>query len=146
MRTPKPASGIASLKQEVDRLFERFFEPWWGENVSGVGEWTPSLDLSEAKDALIVKMDIPGMESKDIQVSIQDQVLTVKGERKEEAEEKDERLHRVERSHGAFTRAIRLPVTVDASKVSAAFKNGVLTVTLPKTPLAQGTTIHVKAE
>jgi HSP20 family protein len=146
MPTQKPASGIVSLKQEMDRLFDRFFEPWWGESVSGVGEWTPTLDLSETKDALIVKADIPGLESKDIQVTFQDQVLTIKGERKQETEQKDERFHRVERSHGVFTRAIRLPVAVDASKVSAAFKNGVLAVTLPKTPAAQGTSIHIKAE
>ena len=86
------------------------------------------------------------MEEKDIQVSLQENLLTIKGEKKQEKEEKDERYHRVERSYGAFTRSVRLPVAVDASKVTASFKNGLLTVTLPKTPAAKGTMIPIKAE
>jgi HSP20 family protein len=115
------------------------------EELTSIGEWAPSLDLSETKDALVVKADVPGMELKDIQVSLQEQMLTIKGEKKQEKEEKDEEFHRVERSYGAFTRALRLPVPVDTSKVAASFKNGVLTVTLPKTPAAKGTAIPVKA-
>jgi HSP20 family protein len=86
------------------------------------------------------------MDSKDIQISLQENLLTIKGEKRQEKEEKDERHHRVERSYGAFTRAVRLPVAVDAGKVNAAYKNGVLTITLPKTPAAKGTVIPVKAE
>ena len=76
----------------------------------------------------------------------QDQVLTIKGEKRQEKEEKDEHYFRMERSYGGFVRSIRLPVPVDGSKVSATFKNGLLTVRLPKTPAAKGTTIPVKAE
>ena len=86
------------------------------------------------------------MEEKDIQVSLQENLLTIKGEKKQEKEAKDEHYHRVERSYGSFTRAVRLPVAVDASKVTASFKNGLLTVTLPKTPAAKGTMIPIKAE
>ena len=106
----------------------------------------PNLDLSETKEALTVKVEIPGMDSKDVQVTLQENVLTIKGEKKEEKESKDERYHRVERNYGAFARSVRLPVGVDGSKVEARFKNGVLTVTLPKTPGARGTTVPVKAE
>jgi len=146
MRSLMPWPGTASLKQEMDRLFNRFFEPEWGESPAALGEWVPSLDLSETKDAFVVKVEIPGMDPKDIQVSLQENLLTIKGEKKQEKEEKDERHHRVERSYGVFTRTVRLPVAVDGSKVDAKFKNGLLTVTLLKTPGAKGTTVPVKAE
>src|SRR5262249_18708555 len=86
---------------------------------------------------------------KEIQVTLQENLLTIKGEKKHEKhekEEKDERHHRVERSYGAFTRIVRLPVAVDGSKVDAKFKNGLLPVPLPKPPGAKGTTVRVKAE
>ena len=139
------------LKREMDRLFDRFpmgqfeFGPKW-EDFPALGEWAPSLDLSETKEALVVKLEIPGMDPADIQISLQENLLTVKGEKKQEKDEKDERFHRVERAYGAFTRTVRLPVAVDGSKVVAGFKNGLLTVTLPKTPAAKGTVIPIKAE
>jgi HSP20 family protein len=98
------------------------------------------MDVSETKDAMMVKMEVPGMEPKDIQISLQEQLLTVKGEKHQEKEEKEERYYRMERSYGAFTRSVRLPVAADGSKVTATFKNGLLTVMLPKTPAAKGTT------
>jgi len=146
MRSLMPWMGAPSLKREVDRLFERFLEPDWSGFPAATGEWVPSLDLSETKEALTVKVEIPGMDSKDVQVTLQENVLTVKGEKREEKESKDERYHRVERTYGAFARSVRLPVAVDGSKVEAKFKNGVLTVMLPKTPGARGTTVPVKAE
>jgi len=145
MRALMPWTGMTSLKNEMDRLFDRFFEPRW-EEFPAVGEWAPSLDLSETKDAFVVKAEVPGMDPKDIQVSLQENLLTIKGEKRQEREEKEERYHRIERSYGAFTRSMRLPVAVDGMKVDAKFKNGLLTVTLPKTPGAKGTTIPVKAE
>jgi HSP20 family protein len=110
-----------------------------------LGEWAPEMDLAETKDALVVKAEVPGIEPKDIQLSLKDQVLTIKGEKKQEKEEKDEHYYRMERSYGSFSRSIRLPSPVDEAKVSATFKNGLLTVTLPKTPAAKGTTIPIKA-
>ena len=148
MRSLMPWTGMPSLKQEMDRLFDRFGELKWDEFPT-LGEWAPSLDLSETKDNLVVKMEVPGMDPKDIQISLQENLLTVKGEKKqekEEKEEKEERYHRVERTYGVFTRSVRLPVAVDGSKVNATFKNGLLTVTLPKTPASKGTLIPIKAE
>ena len=146
MKALAPWTGFTTLQKEIDRLFERFWEPRWDEFPALAGEWTPSLDLSETKDALVVKAEIPGIDPKEIEVSLQDQVLTIKGEKRQEKEEKDEHYFRMERSYGGFVRSIRLPVPVDGSKVSATFKNGLLTVKLPKTPAARGTTIPVKAE
>lgn len=142
MRAVMPWTGLASLKQDMDPLFERFFEFKW-EEFPALGEWAPRLDVSETKEAMVVTAEIPGMDPKDISVSLQENLLTIKGEKKQE---KEERYHRVERSYGAFARSVRLPVGVDGSKVNAAFKNGLLTVTLPKTPAAKGSAIPIKAE
>jgi len=136
---------MGSLKHEMDRVFDRFLEGRWDE-IPGLGEWTPNMDISETKDSLVAKVEVPGLDPKDIQISLQENLLTIKGEKRQEKEEKDEHYHRVERAYGVFTRSVRLPVAVDASKVTASFKNGLLTVTLPKTPSARGTTIPVKAE
>ena len=145
MRNLMPWTGMTTLKSEMDRVLDRFFEPKW-EEYAAVGEWAPSLDLSETKEAFMVKAEVPGMDSQDLQVSLQENLLTIKGEKRQERDEKDERYHRVERNYGAFSRSVRLPVAVDGSKVDAQFKNGLLTVTLPKTPAAKGTAIPVKAE
>jgi len=129
----------------MDRLFDRFFESPWTE-LPALGEWTPALDVTEGKDALTVKAELPGVDIKDVGVSLEGDMLTIKGEKEQKKEEKDERQHRVERTWGAFMRSVRLPAPVDGGKVTATFKNGVITITLPKTPGAKGTTIPVKAE
>lgn len=145
MRALAPWRGMETLRQEMERVFDRFFEPRWDE-FEAVGAWAPKLDFSETKDAFVVKAEVPGVEQKDISVSIQDQMLTIRGEKHKEKEEKDEKYHRVERSWGAFARTIALPAGVDTGKVDATFKDGVLSVKLPKTAAAKGTTIPVKAE
>ena len=144
MRALVPWRGMDALRQEMERVFDRFFEPRWDEFEAG-GAWAPKLDVSETKDAYMVKAEIPGVDQKDLSVSLQNQILTIKGEKHKDKEEKDEKYHRVERSWGEFTRAIALPGAADTEKVNATFKDGVLTITLPKTPAAKGTTIPVKA-
>ncbi|MBI3636753.1 MAG: Hsp20/alpha crystallin family protein [Candidatus Rokubacteria bacterium] len=145
MNALKPWAGMGDFREEMERFFDRFALPRW-EEMPALGQWSPRLDMTETKDVVIVRAEMPGVEQNDIGVSLQDQTLTVKGEKRQEKEEKDERYHRVERSYGSFLRAVRLPVAVDGTKVSATFKNGVLTVTLPKAMAAKGTTIPVKAE
>jgi len=140
-----PSTGMSNLKQE----FERFFGPFGElklEEFPAVGDWAPSMDVSETKEALVVKAEVPGLDPKDIQISLQEQYLTIKGEKTQEKLDKEERYHRVERFYGSFARSVRLPVGVDGSRVTASFKNGLLTVTLPKTAAAKGTTIPIKAE
>jgi HSP20 family protein len=144
MRAPMPWTGTG-LKREVDRLFERFFESPWAE-LPTLGDFTPAVDVTENKETITVKAEVPGVDPKDINVSLEGDLLTIKGEKEHKKEEKDERQHRVERSYGAFMRSVRLPAAVDGGRVNATFKNGVVTVTLPKTPGAKGTTIPVKAE
>ena len=145
MRSLMPWTGMGNVKQEIERRFDRFVDAKW-DDFPAIGEWAPSMDISETKDSLVAKIEVPGMDAKDIQIALQENLLTIKGEKKQEKEEKDEHYHRVERSYGAFTRSVRLPVAVDGSNVTATFKNGLLTVTLPKTPAAKGTTIPIKAE
>jgi HSP20 family protein len=140
-----PWMGFGSVKSEMDRLFDRLVATKW-DDFPTLGEWCPSMDISETKDSLVVKVEVPGMDQKDIRISLQENLLTITGEKTQEKDEKEERYHRVERSYGAFTRGVRLPVGVDGSKVMATFKNGLLTVTLPKTPAAKGTTIPIKSE
>src|SRR5215813_475629 len=145
MRGLMPWTGMSGVRQEMDRMFDRFLEGRWDEFPT-LGDWTPHMDVSETKDSLVVKVEVPGMDPKDIHLALQDNLLTIKGEKRHEKEEKDEHYRREERAYGAFARSLRLPLAVDASKVTASFKNGLLTVTLPKSPSARGTTIPIKAE
>jgi HSP20 family protein len=137
-------TGMTSLRKEMDRLFDRF---WDGDlEFTEVGEWRPVMDVSETKETLNVKVEVPGIEPKNVHVLLENGMLTIKGEKKQEVEEKDERFYRMERCSGTFMRALRLPVPVDATKVKAVFTNGVLTITLPKVAEAKGTTIPIRIE
>jgi HSP20 family protein len=136
----------AGFKREIDRLFDRMSGDWELPDFKPFGDWAPSVDFSESKDAYVVKAEIPGIDSKEIQVAVDNGVLTIKGEKKQEKEQKDEHYHRVERSYGSFSRSVRLPGAIEGDRVSATFKNGVLTVSLPKSAAAKGTQITVKAE
>ena len=115
----------------MDRIFDRIWEP--DLPTSAVfGEWTPVIDVLESKDEIIVKVEVPGIEPKEINVQLADQILTISGEKKYEQEEKDEKFYRMERAMGSFSRSVRLPTAVELGKVIAAFKNGLLTGTIPQ--------------
>ena len=145
MRTLAPWGG--EWKREMERFFDRFVEPPWDTSaIMEGGAWAPMLDVSETKDAMIVTAELPGVDAEDIGLALTNDVLTLKGEKEKMTEEKEERYHRVERRYGTFLRSVRLPMAVDAAKITATFKNGLLVVTLPKTPMSKGTTIPVKAE
>jgi HSP20 family protein len=101
------------------------------------------VDIAETKDALTVRADIPGIDPKDVQVTLENGILTLRGEKKHVFEQKDERLYRSERRCGSFVRGVRLPASVDASKVTATFRHGLLTVTMPKTAEARGMSIPI---
>lgn len=146
MRTLIPSNGLTALRKEMDRLFDRIWEGGLPEVTTPLGEWTPALDISETNDVVVVKAEVPGIEPKDIQVTWNNQVLTVAGEKKMHKEEKDEKFYRMERASGTFARSVTIPVPVDVTKVAATFHNGLLTITMPKTAAAKGTSIPVKAE
>ncbi len=106
----------------------------------------PPIDVAETESELVVDVEIPGMDPKDIDVSLSEGILFIKGEKKPEAEEKEEAYHLLERNYGSFTRSIRLPVEVRSDKISASYKNGVLTVVLPKSEGAQRKEIKINVE
>lgn len=141
----RPFRELTTLRDEMDRLWNRFFGDWPSLEPFR-GEWVPSLDVSETKDDLVVKVEVPGLEAKDIDISIINDVLTIKGEKKQEKEEKDEDFHRVERAYGTFSRSIRLPVDVDSNRIKATHKNGVLKIVLPKSEKAKSKEIKIKVE
>ncbi len=125
----EPFSDLVSLRDDMDRFFETFF----GQHPEGrEGFWTPIVDIEESNGNILVKAEIPGMEKDEIKVSVRDNMLTISGERKQEIETKDKTFHRIERSYGKFSRTITLPSEVNADKVKAAYKDGVLNIILPK--------------
>ncbi len=142
----------ASVPTTIERLrdeFDRALQNWWSDNGDfekgfAVADWQPKVDISESDDALEVKVDLPGIKPEDVDISVADNRLTIKGERKEEKETKEKTVHRIERSYGSFFRSIALPAGTDPDQVSAQSDNGVITVTLPKPSEAQGKKIAVK--
>ncbi len=134
------------LKKEMDRLWQEFFGKSYLPERWEVVEWAPAVDVSETEDEVIVKADLPGVKPEEIEINLVDNVLTIKGEKKRETEEKKENYYRVERYYGSFMRAIQLPSEVDVEKVKAQYKDGVLKVTLPKKPEAKKKLIKVEIE
>ncbi len=136
----RPFRELERMRREMDRLWSDVFTP---AAPSELG-WAPSVDVSETKDAILVRAEIPGMDVKDIDISIVGDTLTIKGEKKQKVEEKDENYYRIECSYGSFTRSLRLPTTVDADKVQARYEKGVLNIQLPKKEEAKPKQIEVK--
>jgi HSP20 family protein len=137
-----PFRELARLEREMQEMFGRMPSWPWGDDERG---WAPTVDMVDRKDELVLRADLPGLSEKDVEVTVQDGTLTIRGERKEEKEEKKEDYCYSERRYGAFTRILTLPTAVDADKVKATFKNGVLEVRLPKAAEAKGTKVEVKA-
>jgi HSP20 family protein len=142
----KPFRELERMRREMDRLWDSFFEGRPSRKAEEVGEWLPTLDVSETKNDLVVKAEIPGIDPKDIDISLANEILTIKGEKKQEKEEKEENYHLTERSYGSFTRTIRLPREIQSDKISASYKNGILKVTLPKSEEAKKKEIKIKVE
>lgn len=124
------------------RLFQDTLSQWLDAPTSG-RPWTPAVDILENENEVVLKADLPDVDMKDIHVQIENGTLTLKGHRNFENEEKKKGYHRIERSYGSFARYFSLPETVDPEKVAAEYKNGVLTVTLPKKELAKPRTVNV---
>jgi HSP20 family protein len=139
----EPARELASM--EIDRL-NRMFADFYGEAFSR-SAWSPAVDIYETDNhEVVLKAELPEMKREDINLTFENGVLTIKGERKLEQETKQERFHRVERRHGVFSRSFTLPNTVDASRISAAYKDGVLTIRLPQREEAKPKQIAVDVE
>ena len=142
----KPLRELERMRGEMDGFWDSFFETGGVKRTGDVGTWMPNLDLSETKNEIIVKAEVPGLDHKDIDISLSEGVLTIKGEKRQEKEEKDSNYHLVERSYGSFTRLVRLPKEVKSDKISASYKDGVLKITLPKSEEAKKKEIKIRVE
>jgi HSP20 family protein len=136
---------FAVLRREMDTLFDGFFSEF-GAPARGLKSFNPRVDVTESDKEVRITAELPGVEEKDVEVSLTGDAITINGEKREEKEEKGEEQYRLERSYGAFRRSFSLPCEIDADKATASFKKGVLKVTLPKTAeAAKSKKIAVKA-
>lgn len=137
--------GLASLRREMDRLFENFEDVWGGGLPSHRARaFEPAVEVSDTKDAVVVKAQLPGISKENIHVDISDNALTLKGEFKEKEEKEEKNYYRQEFHYGAFSRTIPMPVAVKADKAKAQLKDGVLEITVPKSEEAKVKEIPVK--
>ncbi|MFZ5451518.1 MAG: Hsp20/alpha crystallin family protein [Thermodesulfobacteriota bacterium] len=141
----KPFREVSRLRREMDRLWDDFFGPGRRALRPMEAEWAPAVDVSESADKVEIKAEVPGMEANDIEISLSGDVLTIKGEKKSEREEKKENYHLVERSYGSFSRSLKLPAAVEADKIEASYKQGVLSISCPKKAEAKPKAIEIKA-
>jgi len=142
----QPMSDAVTLRDAMDRLFDDAFTRPWGHTDTGRYRMAPSLDLFETENDVVIKAALPGMKPEDVDINVTGEMLTLKGEVKDEAESKDKAYHIREHRWGTFERSIGLPVAVVADKARAEFENGILTVTLPKADEVKPKTITVKAK
>jgi HSP20 family protein len=128
----EPLRELSSLQTEMNRLFNAAFDTPSGGGGGGMRRWTPAMDLLEIDEAFVLRADLPGLGEEDVNIELEDNVLTLSGERKAEHEDKREGFYRLERASGSFSRSLTLPKGVDADAVTASFSNGVLEVHIPK--------------
>ena len=140
-------TSVRSLRDEMDRLFTTFSEDWPENGLvrSVPCAWYPAVDIEENENEYLLRAELPGMEVDDVDISLTDNVLTIKGEKKLEKEEKEKNYHHVECRYGTFQRTFQLPPNVDANKVKAEFSKGVMTVHIPKSPETKPKKIEIKS-
>lgn len=124
---------LGTLQRRMNRMFDDFFGDF-GQSALSTVAFVPRVDISETEKEIKVTAELAGMDEKDVEITLHDDVLTIKGEKKDQREEKNERVFVSERSYGSFSRSIVLPETIQQDKINAVFKKGVLTLTLPKAP------------
>jgi HSP20 family protein len=139
----EPFRDLMATQRDFDRLFREAFSPVLGEGEVSTRTWAPPVDIYENGDNLVLKAELPGVNPEDVDIRVEDNTLYLKGERKFEKEVEEQNYHRVERSYGTFTRTFALPNSIDADKVAAHYKDGVLTLTMPKKEEAKPKTIKI---
>lgn len=128
----EPVRELGTIQSEMNRLFNSFFDTPTTANGTTFRRWIPAMDLVETDGAFVLKADLPGLSESDVNIELEDNVLTISGERKSEHQDRKAGYYRVERSYGSFRRSLTLPEGVEADSVKATFANGVLEVTVPK--------------
>lgn len=139
-----PFGELEEVSNRLNRIFGRSAVPAAaGNEMMTVADWAPSVDISETDKEYLIKADIPGVKKEDVKVTIENGVLTVKGERKSEKDEKGKTFHRIERSYGSFVRSFSLPEGVDDAAAKAEFKDGMINITLPKSEKAKSKAVEI---
>jgi len=144
-----PFRELEEVSDRLNRAFARSglrSAPQPGKDAMTVFDWTPSVDIAETPEEFLVKAELPDVKKEDIKISVDDGILRIQGERRQEKEEKGKRWHRVERSYGSFLRTFSLPENIDDTKLSAEFKDGVLNLRLPKSATAKPKSLQIKID
>lgn len=131
-----PFSELEDVSNRLNSIFGRL-PVSTGQEMLAVTDWTPIVDISETDKAYLIKGEIPGVKKEDVKVTIEDGMITMRGERRQEKEDKGEKFHRIERCYGSFMRSFRIPDDADESAVKAEFKDGMISVTIPKSEKAK---------
>ena len=139
-----PFRDLVALQERMNRLFDESLRARSTEEEITSGTWAPPVDIYETEGQLVIKAEVPQVDRKDIDIKIENSVLTLRGERKFQKEVKEENYHRIERAYGSFSRSFTLPSSVDPEKVSAAYKDGVLTIQIDKREETKPRQIEIK--
>jgi len=139
-------SDLFGMQREMNRMFDNFFRTSDRSEDSSLTVWTPAVDITEHDDDFAVKVELPGINKDDVKITLDSNILTLRGEKKQEKETKKENYHRVERSYGSFQRSFTLPANVKSDKIDASYKDGILTINLPKAEEAKPKQVEVKVK
>lgn len=138
------STDLFSMQDEMNRMFDRFFNRRGNDNDEMLSTWYPNVDIVEKSDSYVIKADLPGVLKDDVKITVRENLLTIHGEKKQEKEEKNKTAYRTERVYGSFERSFTLPSAVKDDKIQANFKDGVLTIEIPKAEEAKAKEIQVK--
>lgn len=143
IRTNPLFAEVSGVTNRLNRLFGR--DDIWADEGHAGAVWAPAVDIVENDNDITIKAELPGVDAKDVSISLDNNVLTLRGERNSEKEVNRENYHRMERACGAFSRSFALPASIDGDRVTADFRNGLLSITLPKKESSKGRTIQINA-
>lgn len=141
---PTFPSDILGMQKDINRMFENFFRGGLEDSSLMTSSWSPAVDIAETGDEYLAKVELPGVDKNDIKITMENNILTIRGEKQQEKKEKDVNFHRVERFYGSFQRSFELPGSVKTEKMDAEYKDGILTIHMPKAEEAKAKLIDVK--
>ena len=142
----RPIQDLFSVHSDISRLFDQWYKPARYRAEGETLDWMPVVDILEANERIEIRAEMPGLSEQDVQVSVTDDVLTLRGEKPQESEAEDKKYHRVERSYGRFQRSFTLPANLNSEAIKAKFTDGVLTVSIPKVEEVKPKEIQINVE